>query len=238
MEWEVQEGESTRGPLTDEQIVDAIRGGLAPTTKARPVGTEKWRPIGAHEPFAAALQVALAAHRSNPVASPRAPWWLPTSLGVVVVASLVTATFAVLVFVQVRTLGMVAGERMPSIDNHLQSIEQMDRTRATTEFVTSDKTEINCIATNTDITCSATNRTAGAVQTCVRGKLAKKQANAITVYSLPLCTGRLDQFQTRSVSAPWKGAFAKDLCSSKTAYGNEILDWNECDFSTEPVGAL
>ena len=114
----------------------------------------------------------------------------------------------------------------------------MDRVRSSAVFVTPDKTEINCQATNSEINCSTTNRGVEPVQTCVRGKLSKKQANAIAVYSLPLCTGRLGQFETRTLSAPWKGAFAKDLSSSKTAYGNEILDWDECDFTTEPVGAL
>jgi hypothetical protein len=166
------------------------------------------------------------------------PFWIKVVCAVLGIAGLVTATFGVLSFVRVQALANVAAERLPAIDERLRSIDDAERARSAATFVTPDKTEINCIATNNEVTCSATNRAAAAVQTCVRGKLAKKQANALAVYSLPLCTGRLGQFETRTISAPWKGAFAKDLCNSKTAYGNELLDWNECDFTTEPVGPL
>ncbi|WP_437645541.1 hypothetical protein [Sorangium sp. So ce362] len=52
MEWEILDGKTTLGPFTEVEVIAEIRKGLLPTTKARPVGKEQWRPIGAHEPFA------------------------------------------------------------------------------------------------------------------------------------------------------------------------------------------
>ncbi|MFO0590325.1 MAG: hypothetical protein U0441_22475 [Polyangiaceae bacterium] len=203
------------------------------------MGTEKWRPLGAHEPFAEAIQAVLAAAKlSRRAELPRVPWWIAAILALIGVAAVVTATFGVLSFVRLQALAALAGERVPKMDEHLRGIDETEKARVTARFVELDKVELNCLATNNEINCFATNRTAETVQTCLRGKLTKKQANALAVYSLPLCTGRLEQFETRSFSAPWKGAFAKDLCNSKSAYGNELLDWNECDFTTEPIGAL
>ena len=51
--WEV-EG-AADGPLSEAEVVVRVERGLPAVTKARPEGAEKWRPIGAHEPFAAAL---------------------------------------------------------------------------------------------------------------------------------------------------------------------------------------
>jgi len=239
MEWELQQGDSVRGPLTEEEVSEAIQRGLAPTTRARPVGTEKWRPIGAHEPFAEALQSLLASARPQSAPKPtKVPLWVSIVLCTVALSVLVTAVFSILVFQQSRATGAVVAEKMPLLDSHLQAIESMARESSAAEFVTPDKTELTCIATNSEVTCSATNRAAVPIHTCVRGKLSKKQANALAVYSLPMCTGRLGQFESKTLSAPWKGAFAKDLCSTKTAYGTEVLDWNECDFNTEAIGAL
>lgn len=239
MEWEIQDGDSSRGPLSEAQIVASIHGGLSSTTRARPIGTEKWRPLGAHEPFAEAIQaVLLSAKQQRPTGPAPVPWWFKAGFSLIGVAGVVTATFGVLSFARLQALAVLAGDRIPKMDEHLRAIDEMGKARSTATFVGLDKIELNCLATNNEITCFATNRTGDAMQTCLRGKLAKKQANALAVYSLPLCTGRLEQFETRTISAPWKGAFAKDLCNSKSAYGNELLDWNECDFTTEPLGAL
>ncbi|AUX33886.1 MULTISPECIES: hypothetical protein [Sorangium] len=55
MEWEILDGQTVQGPFAEAAVIAEIRKGLPPTTKARPVGKEHWRPIGAHEPFAHAL---------------------------------------------------------------------------------------------------------------------------------------------------------------------------------------
>lgn len=57
MEWEILgAADAVRGPVAEATVVTEIRSGaLLATTKARPVGKEAWRPVGAHEPFAEAL---------------------------------------------------------------------------------------------------------------------------------------------------------------------------------------
>lgn len=51
--WEI-EGDAS-GPMSEALLIQRIEQGLPAVTKARPEGAEKFRPIGAHEPFAAAL---------------------------------------------------------------------------------------------------------------------------------------------------------------------------------------
>ncbi len=72
IQWELREGDGVRGPFTEAALVLAIEQGLPATTQVRPVGREKWKPVGAHMPFSEAL--ARAAQRiavaSAPIAAP------------------------------------------------------------------------------------------------------------------------------------------------------------------------
>lgn len=55
------------GVLDEAQVIARIRRGLAASTKVRPQGAEKWRPIGGHAPFAAALDERPSVARSQAV---------------------------------------------------------------------------------------------------------------------------------------------------------------------------
>lgn len=54
-DWEIQAGDGTRGPLTEDAVIAEVRAGLPATTMVRPVGKDVWKPVGAHLPFAQAL---------------------------------------------------------------------------------------------------------------------------------------------------------------------------------------
>lgn len=160
----------------------------------------------------------------------RPPAWLAAATVITALGVIVTGVLLGVGLSRLASFEKLTGER-------LEAIEAGARARSAAEYVTPDKLELNCFASNNEVTCTATNRGAIPVATCVRGKLSKKQAAAVTIQSVPFCTGRLGQYETKTLSAQWKGAFAKDLCSSKTSFGTEILDFGECDFTTEAVGA-
>jgi hypothetical protein len=50
--WEIRDGERVLGPYTDEDVFRAIAGTLPPTSPARLLGQDEWRPIGTVSPFA------------------------------------------------------------------------------------------------------------------------------------------------------------------------------------------
>lgn len=92
----------------------------------------------------------------------------------------------------------------------------------------------SCNASNTSVECVFTNSSMRAVSTCFVGKLGKRKGEG-TLRSLPACTGRLEPNSTKMVSSFWIGGFAKDLCSSTTRWGNDVLDWTTCAFDVESV---
>jgi hypothetical protein len=156
--------------------------------------------------------------------------WLAAGTAIAALGAVSTATLAGVGLARFASFQRLVGER-------LEAIEAGARARSAADYVTPDKVELNCFASNSEVTCTATNRGSTPIATCVRGKLAKKQAAAVAIHSVPFCTGRLGQYETKTLSAQWKGAFARDICSSKTSLGSEILDFGECDFTTEALGA-
>jgi hypothetical protein len=98
------------------------------------------------------------------------------------------------------------------------------------ELVDLKKTRFNCYADNTEMTCTITNMTDKPLTTCLRGKLAQKDAAGVTMASIPVCTGRIPPLTTRTLTSPWSGGFAKDMCHNAIGY----LDWGACTFTSEP----
>lgn len=119
----------------------------------------------------------------------------------------------------------------------LTEVRDLQRAAAKSTWVASDDLTHNCHANDSGVTCTVTNLHPEAVTTCLRGKLAQKKASGATLNSLVICTGWLGPRDTRTVSAPWVGGFAKDLCNSTDRWGNQVLDWEACNFTTEPAQA-
>ncbi len=71
MEWELYDGQATRGPFGEEALVAAIRAGqIPPAAQVRPVGAEEWKPLRSHAPFAMALGMGMG---QPPVSVPMGP---------------------------------------------------------------------------------------------------------------------------------------------------------------------
>jgi hypothetical protein len=55
-EWELHTGDKQGGPFTEANIVEAIERGLKATVVVRQVGSEEWKSLRTHPPFAMALE--------------------------------------------------------------------------------------------------------------------------------------------------------------------------------------
>ncbi|MBX3186554.1 MAG: hypothetical protein KF819_06050 [Labilithrix sp.] len=124
--------------------------------------------------------------------------------------------------------------RFNEVKSGVAAVEKELVQQRTSVWVSAKEVLYNCLASNDQATCTVTNMREDPITTCVRGVLTKREASGASLSSLPMCTGRLAPRETRTVSVPWSGGFARDLCSKKTYYG-ETLDWEQCRFNTEPV---
>jgi hypothetical protein len=166
-------------------------------------------------------------HNTSPV---RSSW-------ATVVAAIATATTALGVIAILITNQRIAREAHEMQVSQAEAIRQLQQEiRGQKESTTVEFRSIpnECIANNTEFSCTFTNLSDKPVSTCARGLLTQKEAKGVRLASLPACTGRLEPQQTRTVSAPWNGGFAKNICSTPGRFGDQ-LDWEKCEFTTEPI---
>jgi len=117
----------------------------------------------------------------------------------------------------------------------LESVRRQVEANAASTWLDSKSVINNCYADNSNVTCTVTNVRRDPITTCLRGKLTQKKEGGVSMHSLVICTGRLEPRQTRTTAAPWMGGFARDLCYSTDRWGNDVLDWQACSFTTESV---
>jgi len=67
--WELHTGDKQGGPYTDAQIIEAIERGLKATVVVRQVGSEEWKSLRTHPPFAMALERVSAASQPPPISA-------------------------------------------------------------------------------------------------------------------------------------------------------------------------
>ncbi len=104
--WQVFDGKDTRGPFTDEVLVDLIHKGLRSGILIRREGDEEWKPLAIHAPFALAVEKA---EKAQPPARPkRKPLGLAGGV-VLVVSALLANTFWFSVGVSVDATCSVRG---------------------------------------------------------------------------------------------------------------------------------
>lgn len=113
-----------------------------------------------------------------------------------------------------------------------------ERSRAEPTRVLLSKTRHECSAMNGDVTCHLTNFDGPTIVTCMQGLLVQKEATGVRLLSMPMCSGPIRAHETRSVSAPWDGGRASDICKSERGH----LDFEKCNFTVldyepKPVAA-
>ena len=114
----------------------------------------------------------------------------------------------------------------------IESLGRDLRSQLTAPVVSPKELLGGCTANN-EVTCTYTNLSPRVVSTCVQGTLVAISAPDQKMQSVPICTGPIQPFSTRGMTAPWGGT-AKDICRS-VRYGTEFLDWDKCRFTSEPV---
>ncbi len=182
-------------------------------------------------PFATALQARAEGRR-------RASWVVALTVVAGVGAAVVAGHFVWTIVTRDHDI-LAAGARTAEVQSGISRIEQQLATQQATTWRSANDVLHNCMASNDSATCTVTDILEAPVTTCVRAILSKKDGSGKPLYSLPMCTGRLGGRETRTVSVPWSGGFARDLCSKRSYYG-ETLDWDQCHFNTEafePPGA-
>ncbi len=90
--------------------------------------------------------------------------------------------------------------------------------------------ENHCSGWENTFQCTFTNPTPTAVATCAGAQLSRRDDPQAKVQSATLCSGRIGPFESKTVSAPWLGKNASDVCFTKSPWGGTRLDWRVCDF--------
>ena len=150
-----------------------------------------------------------------------------TAVGVVVISLAIGASTWILA----REARALRAENTAAVEGVRR---QLDAAK-TSRWVSLEATVNNCYADNTNVVCTVTNVLNEAITTCVQGRLTQKKASGVKLLSLTICTGRLGPRETRNLTAPWLGGFARDICHSSDGSGHEYLDWQACDFMTDAV---
>lgn len=76
--WELHDGQGQVGPHDEGQVLAMIRAGLPPATMVRAEGTEAWKGLRSHAPFAMALEArdgGAGAYAAPPPAAPPVRTW-------------------------------------------------------------------------------------------------------------------------------------------------------------------
>lgn len=146
------------------------------------------------------------------------PWGIVSAIGSVVTAGALIAIVTI-------SVDMKRQQKLMS--------DAFDRSQAT-NWIDEKHTVNNCHADNEGVTCTITNVLSSPITTCLEGSIRQKKATGLALKSLLMCTGRLAPRETRTMSVPWLGGFAKDLCNKENQFG-QILDFSECTFDTAGI---
>ncbi len=221
MRWFVSKNGKSEGPFTSEQIVAAVKEGkLSKNDMVCGEGLDEWSSIGTIRELAAPAPV---------VNARRSVSWGVLSGSV---AGVLFAGFVGWALWDLRAQAIRGTAELVQANEHAAALLAEARVlNALPRWSEPNKVINNCIATRSEVSCTFTNSDNVPVATCVKGQLTPKEAAGVTLRSLSLCSGRLMPAETRTVSAPWLGGFADDICYRESGYGKN-LDWSKCNFDT------
>lgn len=100
------------------------------------------------------------------------------------------------------------------------------------DYVDISKVDHACQGDRVAAECMLTNKTADPIKTCFLVRLRNKQNPEETVTSITMCPGRLDNYESRTVRAPWYKDVDKACHDSVGA-----LDFRACTFEIEPASS-
>jgi hypothetical protein len=227
--WMVRVAGDVRGPVSLEEMRQAAEAGRIPSdAKVAMQGDPSWR----------ALRDVVGVSGGAPApATARAPsvgaWAKVTAIGSVL-APVAMIGLGVLGWKvhdddEIRSKADAAALRA-----ELGAVESAVKAASGGTWVRGTDTAHECQATNQLFECTVTNVTAHPIEACWIGQLAQKKGGG-SMRSFPLCTGRVGPRETRSVSTPWERGSASDICNKVSVYGNSVLDFDACEFDSQPV---
>jgi hypothetical protein len=152
-------------------------------------------------------------------------WTIVTAVS----AALIVIGLGALIFLFVEAHKDSTRVANATLERTNEVVRQLEKLNARPKWV--KEVQDTCTANRNEMSCTFTNLGDVAVNTCKIGGLVPKQGQAKPVKSLPLCVGKLEPRQTRTVTAAWDGAFADEICGKDTGYGR-VLDWSKCEFGS------
>lgn len=212
--WFIDEAGSAKGPFKLGDIRRMLdQGTISEHTMVCPEGTVDWRP-------ATSLFQSAAKNSSS-----------RSLLGAtqVVFSGLGLVAFGVFLYGIQKAYEQTLF-RLDSLEEELGAIRSPGR------FVPLEQVTHQCFGVQGSTSCTFTNLEKEAIFTCAEGRLQNKEVPALHLVSQALCSGKLSPGATTTVSAPWIGGFADDICNKETSFGKS-LDWKKCDFDTVNLDA-
>lgn len=209
--WIIHDEGAAQAPLSFQDVKRMLdQGKISPHTMICPEGSEDWKPASVH--FAP----------PSP-STPRSPLiWLQFAVSALSLLAFIGF------FLWVHRAHVTALVRIDKFQGELEKMQSTGR------FVPFSDVPNHCLTDRTSASCTFTNVGKEPIFTCAAGSLQNKEVPELRVSSLVLCSGRLDPGTTRTVSSPWVGVFADDICSKETSSGRS-LDWSQCTFTVDGV---
>lgn len=102
--------------------------------------------------------------------------------------------------------------------------------RHSTMMVGSEGMVKECKGQLNGMACTFTNVGALEARECVVGVLKQNGNSALTIKSLPMCSGIVKYQDVADKSVPWVGGNAATVCKSS---GLGLLDWDVCTFDLQ-----
>jgi hypothetical protein len=89
-----------------------------------------------------------------------------------------------------------------------------------------------CSATAGGVSCTFSNSGPYATRACSWGVVTNKADPTKSVMSQQMCTGRLDGYETKTITGEWLIGTPSEICSTSGQFGDR-LDWSLCEFKVE-----
>ncbi len=161
------------------------------------------------------------------------PWAKVTAIGAAV-SALTLVACAALTWRVHEADALRAKTDAAALQAAVRDISAAVRAATAVTWVRARDTANDCWATNDRFHCVVTNATDQPIEACFLGTLAQKKGGG-TMRSFPLCTGRVGLRETREVSVPWERGDAEDICNKFVFGSTKVLDFDACDFGSEPI---
>ncbi len=212
MRWYVVQAGTTKGPIEQAELIKAIQGGaLARGDTVCAEGSEEWVAIERHPRFAEEIPTPRADVPRVKTRRPIATRWQIAST---VIASIALCGVGLLAWQMHHLHQVVVGRADAGLRHGDAALIELRKLTAPPRLLELSDIPHECSGLRDELRCTFTNPTDDSVATCAAGLLARNDNPRIKLTSGLLCTGRLGPFESKTLSIPWEGSNADELCFS------------------------